>query len=87
MKMYFGTYSDEAIIKRLRSGNHSEDVYIGDKTDEEIKKDIIDKGKIKHCFAYFYAEDVSKAFNQAKDMDLKNFSQVCDTLYEKGKHY
>ena len=85
--MYFGTYSDEVIIKNLRSGNHNEDVYIGNKTDEEIKTDIINKGKIKNCFGFFFAEDVSKAFKQAKDMDLKNFSQVCDTLYEKGKHY
>ena len=81
-QLYIGTLSDEAVINSLKEIG---DILISGKTDTEIKN-LIDNGFIKDCFHYFFAKDINEACKHAKQMDLKNFSQVCG-LYKKGENY
>lgn len=82
--MYFGTYSDNVLIDKIKQEQNQKYVNL---TDDEIQKEVIEKGKFKNCITFFFAENLNDAIKQAKQIDLKNFSQVCDSLYEKGKHY
>ena len=82
MKMYIGTYSDKAIINKLR-----EDSKFKDYSDAEIKTDYIDSGRVNFGITHFFANDINDAKKIAKEMDLKNFSQVSKNIYEQGVNY
>ncbi len=93
MNMYIGTYSDETVIELLKK-NYDKRIfeYVEGKgrcliSDAEIKSKIIDAGCVKGGITQFFAKDLSAAFTTAKEMGLKNFSQVSERIYEKGKDY
>lgn len=79
-----GTYSDEEIIKQLRKSNSK--LIVG-RTDELIKSEVIYAGLVKDVFGFFYAKNIQHEFKQAKDMGLKEFSQLSEKLHESGKDY
>lgn len=92
MKMFIGTLSDEAIIKKIREGEtpllpDRNICYKESMTDDEIIKEIINKGRITGGIIHFFAENLSRAMNMANEMSLKNFSQVSNILYKKGVDY
>lgn len=82
--MYVGTYSDSVLIDKIKQEQNSEYVNL---TDDEIQKEVIEKGKFKNCITFFFAKNLNDAIKQAKQMNLKNFCPVSNLLYEKGKHY
>ncbi len=82
MELYIGVYSDEILIEHLKK---KDEVRYGSLSDEQWN-DIFKKG-VDGAVAHFYAKDINKAKKMAKHHGLKNFSQVCNKLYEKGKDY
>lgn len=92
LHLWVGTFSDKTIIESLKekkspmiyTSSNFENILM---TDDEIKKEILNKGRVEGCITYFFAKDLSKAKSMAKEMGLKNFSKVCDELYEEGKDY
>ena len=91
LHLWVGTFSDETIIRSLKK-NESPMIYLDYEeremmTDYAITKNIIEKGMIRDCLTWFYAKNLAKAKSMAKQMGLKNFSKVCEELYEEGKHY
>lgn len=102
MNLYVGTYSDDTIIQTIKKDrelclklgiiekkfNNDDDRYEDSiKTDEQIKSDYLNKGLIQMGITHYFSKDISSAKQMAIDMGLKNFSQVSNTLYEKGKDY
>lgn len=89
-----GTWSDEKIVEilkidkeyasRLNIYNPRMDTFI---SDERIKSEVIDQARTPVAFTHFFAKNLNDAKRMAKEMGLKNFSQVSDTLYQQGKDY
>lgn len=94
LHLWVGTLNDKSIIDALKK-SESEMIYTGNyrdsshrlMTDDEIKTEVLDTGRVKDCITYYYAKDLAKAKSMAREMGLKNFSKVCDELYEEGKDY
>lgn len=92
LHIWTGTFSDEAIIESLKkekshmiyTRSNFENVLM---TDEEIKINVLNQGMIAGGITWFFAKNLAKAKSMAKQMGLKNFSKVNDTMYEKGKDF
>ena len=95
--MYIGTYSDQAIIDILKEQESS---MIIDQTktkpygphnafisDERIKDEVINAGRISWAITHFFADSLADAFRKAKSMGLKNISQVSTRIYRQGEDY
>ena len=92
MKMWIGTFSDEVMSESLRNEykNKYNKIYYSDKDIKEMEdyiKESLSKGIVAGGITQFFAKDLGEAFKMAKQMGLKNFSKVCDKLYEQGKDY
>lgn len=96
MLFFIGTYSDETIIKTLKEKSDSLviDYSIpkdGDgfdyKSDERIIKEVIRAGRCQMGLTHFFAKDISKAKNIAREMGLKDFAQVCEKRYVHGTDF
>lgn len=91
LHIWVGTFSDKALIEALKE-SESPMIYVDYSerelmTDYAIKRRVLDTGRVEKCITYFYAKDLAKAKSMAREMGLKNFSKVCDELYEEGKDY
>jgi hypothetical protein len=86
-RMYVGTYSDHALIKSIRKTDHFSTKGMTDKQlQNDINRGVVFPGMLQ-SITFFFAPTLSKAFKQANEMDLKNFSVLSKTIYESGTDF
>ena len=88
MKMYVGTYSNSAIIAKLRK-QESKLIWSAaarQMSDNEIVRGVINAGLVSGL-TFFFAPTLQKAKTTAAEMGLKNFSAVSATIYEQENNF